>query len=83
MIETVMTYDEWEREYSRKKKINRKYYAKQKLVGLLMIVISVITPLLTGDATISLIMLPLGLYLIFTKDKCLLEKEVRYNDNRL
>ena len=51
MIETVMTYDEWEREYSRKKKINRKYYAKQKLVGLLMIVISVITPLLTGDAT--------------------------------
>ena len=32
MIETVMTYDEWEREYSRKKKINRKYYAKQKLV---------------------------------------------------
>ena len=73
MIETVMTYDEWEREYSRKKKINRKYYAKQKLVGLWMIVISVITPLLTGDATIDLITIPLGLYLIATREKCLLE----------
>lgn len=73
MIETVMTYDEWEREYSRKKKINRKYYAKQKLVGLLMIVISVITPLLTWDATIDLITIPLGLYLIATREKCLLE----------
>ena len=73
MIETVMTYEEWEREYSRKKKINRKYYAKQKLVGLLMIVISVITPLLTEDATIDLVTIPLGLYLIATREKCLLE----------
>ena len=73
MIETVMTYDEWVREYSRKKKINRKYYAKQKLVGLLMIVISVITPLLTEDATIDLVTIPLGLYLIATREKCLLE----------
>ena len=87
MIEKVMTYDEWEREYSRKKKIKANrliYYLKQKLVGTMMLVISIVTPILTGDATISLIMLPLGLYLIFTKDKCLLEKkEVRYNDNRL
>ena len=73
MIETVMTYDEWEREYSRKKKINRKYYAKQKLVGLLMLVISVATPILTWDATIDLVTIPLGLYLIATREKCLLE----------
>ena len=38
-----------------------------------MIVISVITPLLTGDATIDLITIPLGLYLIATREKCLLE----------
>ena len=44
--------------------------AKQKLLGLLAIGISIVTPLLLdGDATISVITLPLGLYLLFTKKK--------------
>ena len=50
MIETVMTYDEWEREYSRKRKIKANrliYYLKQKLVGTMMLVISIVTPILT------------------------------------
>ena len=46
------------------------YKTKQKLLGLLAIGISIITPLLLdGDATISVITLPLGLYLLFTKKK--------------
>ena len=46
------------------------YKAKQKLLGLLAIGVSIASPLLLdGDATISVIMLPLGLYLLFTKEK--------------
>ena len=46
------------------------YKARQKFVGLLAISASIASPLLLdGDATISLIMLPLGLYLLFTKEK--------------
>lgn len=46
------------------------YYAKQKFIGLLAIGVSIASPiLLDGDATISIIMLPLGLYLLFTKEK--------------
>ena len=46
------------------------YKAKQKLIGLLAIGISIVTPLLLdGDATISVITLPLGLYLLFKKKK--------------
>ena len=46
------------------------YKAKQKLLGLLAISVSIASPLLLdGDATISLIMLPLGIYVLFTKEK--------------
>ena len=46
------------------------YKAKQKLLGILAIGISIVSPLLLdGDATISLIMLPLGIYVLFTKEK--------------
>lgn len=49
------------------------YYAKQKLLGILAIGISIASPLLLdGDATISLIMLPLGIYMLFTKEKVIM-----------
>lgn len=49
------------------------YKAKQKLIGLLAIGVSIATPiLLDGDATISVITLPLGLYLLFTKEKVIM-----------
>ena len=48
----------------------RIYYLKQKLCGLIFVIIGVITPIiLDGDATVSLLLIPLGLYLIFTKNK--------------
>ena len=46
------------------------YYAKQKFIGILAIGISIASPLLLdGDATVSLILLPLGIYVLFTKEK--------------
>ena len=46
------------------------YYAKQKFIGMLAIGISIASPLLLdGDATICVIMLPLGIYMLFTKEK--------------
>ena len=49
------------------------YYIKQKLSGLTMAAIGIITPiLLDGDATFSLIALPVGIYLIFTKEKVMM-----------
>ena len=45
--------------------------AKQKLLGILAIGVSIASPLLLGYATISIIMLPLGLYVLFTKENIL------------
>ena len=55
------------------KKASLLYKAKQKFIGLIGIGISIASPLLLdGDATISVIMLPLGLYLLFTKEKVIM-----------
>ena len=48
------------------------YYAKQKLLGVVAIGVSIASPLLIQDATISVIMFPLGLYLLFTKEKVIM-----------
>ena len=49
------------------------YKAKQKLIGVVAIGISIASPLLLdGDATISVIMLPLGIYVLFTKEKVIM-----------
>lgn len=49
------------------------YKAKQKLLGVVAIGVSIASPLLLdGDATVSVIMLPLGLYLLFTKEKVIM-----------
>ena len=52
------------------KRVALLYKVKQKFIGLLAIGVSIASPLLLdGDATISLIMLPLGIYVLFTKKK--------------
>ncbi len=76
-IETVYTYEEWLKEYRKRetKRRNRQrtkriYYIKQKLSGLVMAVIGIIMPFLfDGDATFSLFALPLGVFLILTKER--------------
>ena len=72
-IETVMTFSEWEKIHNRRKSHKRAetiYYIKQKLMGLAAVGISVASPLLLdGDATISVLMFPLGIFLMVTKEK--------------
>ena len=49
------------------------YKVKQKLLGVVAIGVSIASPLLLdGDATISVIMLPLGIYVLFTKKKVIM-----------
>ena len=49
------------------------YYIKQKLSGLTMAAVGIITPiLLDGDITFSFVALPLGIWLIFTKQKVMM-----------
>ena len=76
-IETVYTYEEWLKEYNRRKtkrrirqRTERLYYMKQRISGAIMAAIGIITPfVLDGDATVSLIALPLGIFLMMTREK--------------
>ncbi len=76
-IETVYTYEGWLKEYNRREgnrkirqRTERLYYIKQRLSGAIMTAIGIVTPfLLDGDATFSLVVLPLGIFLLLTKEK--------------
>lgn len=76
-IETVYTYEEWIKEYNRRKtkrrikqRTKRLYYMKQRLSGAIMATIGIVTPfVLNGDATFSLVALPLGIFLLLTREK--------------
>ena len=62
----------WNRKHAADK-AERRYYIKQKLSGLTMATVGIITPILFGgDATFSLIALPLGIWLMFTKEKVMM-----------
>ena len=53
-----------------RKKVIAIYYFKQKLCGLFVLACGIVTPnILEGDATASLLFIPLGLYLVFTRQK--------------
>lgn len=79
-IETVYTYEEWLKEYNRretKRRIRQRtehlYYMKQRLSGAIMSAIGIVTPfVLNGDATFSLVALPLGIFLLLTKEKIMI-----------
>lgn len=48
----------------------RLYFLKQKVIGVFMLVLTIFAvKLLDGDATIALLTVPLGLTLIFSKEK--------------
>lgn len=74
---TLYTYDEWLKEYNSReaqRKIRQRtehvYYMKQRFCGIVMAAIGSVTPfLLNGDATFSLFALPLGIFLLLTKEK--------------
>lgn len=76
-IETVYTYEEWLKEYNRretKRRIRQRtehlYFMKQRLSGAIMAVIGILTPfVMDGDTTFSLVALPLGIFLLLTREK--------------
>lgn len=74
-LDTLHTYAEWKRIENRRKarrRANAAYYIKQKLSGLILAIIGIIIPfVMDGDATASVLVLPLGLYLLFTKEKAM------------
>ena len=79
MIETVMTYEEWQREYSRKQRCKKRekiYYAKQKIVGLTLIITGIASIVLFKDATIGIGIIPMGSLLILTRERMVMWKVI-------
>ena len=76
-IETVYTYDEWLKEYKRRKAKRRTrqraehfYCMKQRVCGAIMAAVGIISPfLLNGEAGFSLFCLPVGIFLLLTKER--------------
>lgn len=76
-IETVYTYEEWLKEFNRRQterrirqRTEQLYYIKQRLAGLVMVISGIALPFLfEGDITFSLFALPLGIFLLLTKEK--------------
>jgi hypothetical protein len=63
--------------YRRSNKMTRreKYFIKQKLIGILMAILSVLSVIwLGGEAAVALIFVPIGLMLIFSKDMVWMDK---------
>lgn len=46
----------------------KRYFIKQKLIGILIIIVSVISVKLTGDGTAALLLLPIGIFTTLTKE---------------
>ena len=44
-----------------------KYFVIQKLMGLVIVVLAVVSCIITGDGTAALLLMPIGTYTIFTK----------------
>ena len=63
--------------------MNRKklYYIKQKLIGLLLIVLSVISAIVTGDGTASLFLVPVGIYVTLTKEMIIADDYLNDRNN--
>lgn len=72
MLANLKIYESQKSEIHKDKDISedRIYYMKQKLSGLALVGIGILCPFISdGDATASLVIIPIGVYLIFTKQK--------------
>lgn len=77
VIETVYTYEKCIKEYKKtqrksRQKAERIYYMKQRLSGMIMAVIGIAAMISFKDATFSLLAVPLGIFLIATKEKVMI-----------
>lgn len=53
--------------------MNKKRSLEQKIIGVLLIVLSLIVMELDNDGTAAVIFVPFGIYMIFTKTNCLID----------
>lgn len=54
------------------------YKLPQRLIGVMLIVLTFITPRVTGDITLSFLAFPLGVLLLMSKKKLITTKERKY-----
>ncbi len=85
-IADYMQQRRWDRQRERRRRQRRQYFLKQRLTGVFLLVFTVLAVMATGgDATIAIITVPLGLYLLFTKEMLLVNdftgKRKRGSDN--
>ena len=67
-----LTYTEWEQIHNalkEEKRTEKRYFTKQKIMGGLLVAVSVLLPLLLQDITASAFLFPLGVGVMVTKDK--------------
>ena len=67
-----LTYSEWEQIHNalkEEKKQEKRYFRKQRILGGLLVLCSVLCPLLLQDITASVFLFPLGVGVMVTKDK--------------
>ena len=71
-IADYMQQRRWDRQRERRRRQRRQYFLKQRLTGIFLLLFTILAVMLTGgDATIAIITVPLGLYLVFTKEMLL------------
>ena len=67
-----LTYTEWEQIHNalkEEKRIEKRYFRKQRILGGALVAVSVLIPVLLQDITASAFLFPLGVGVMVTKDK--------------
>ena len=67
-----LTYSEWEQIHNalkEEKRTKKRYFRKQRILGGLLVLCSVLCPFLLQDITASFFLFPLGVGVMVTKDK--------------
>lgn len=70
-----LTASEWKVIYNaleEERQSEKRYFRKQKALGGVLIVVSVLLPILLQDVTASVFLLPLGIGVVATKEKVVL-----------
>ena len=63
-----LTYQEWENIHKALKE-EKRYYTKQKVMGGMLVLASILCPVLLQDLTALFLLLPIGIAVMVTKDK--------------
>lgn len=68
----TLTYHEWEQIHNaikEEKRTEKRYFVKQRFIGGVLVLCSVLCPALLHDITASVFLLPLGVGVMVTKDR--------------